>query len=240
MALRKISYLPHLPAWEQQTFLLCGRKPLADLYLLNNKRVKNICFQTDPPELSRESALQTHPPSQEFCLSYLLLFSSLETISIPLLACPSHLCIPPSPSSVPETLGLVLGQFKGCWKGSVEFCWDGQGRGHARRGKDLGQEVTGVPRAWIKDNPSTARSLLEHQQPSPPLAHMKPRARFVSRRHLDKKLWLDSGWDNIHNPYLDSALGKSCNSPAALEPRNFCCTHVHLCWDTTLDCVIEG
>ncbi|XP_023804299.1 uncharacterized protein LOC111945901 isoform X3 [Cyanistes caeruleus] len=39
------------------------------------------------------------------------------------------------------------------------------------------------------------------------------------QRHLDQKLWLDSGWDKIHNPYLDSALGKSCNSPAALEPR---------------------
>ncbi|XP_037991382.1 uncharacterized protein LOC119700376 [Motacilla alba alba] len=37
--------------------------------------------------------------------------------------------------------------------------------------------------------------------------------------HLCKKLWLDSGWDNAHNPYLDSALGKSCSSPAALEPR---------------------
>lgn len=59
---------------------------------------------------------------QEVCSSSVLLSSSLEVISIPLLACPSHLCIPPSQSVVPEILHLVLGQFKGCWKGSVEIC----------------------------------------------------------------------------------------------------------------------
>lgn len=72
----------------------------------------------------------THVPSwllfslQEICSSSLLL-SSMEIMSIPLLACPFHLCIPPSHSA--EILHLILGQLKGFWKGSVEICWDGQG-----------------------------------------------------------------------------------------------------------------
>ncbi|RLV96760.1 hypothetical protein DV515_00012533, partial [Chloebia gouldiae] len=53
---------------------------------------------------------------------------------------------------------------------------------------------------------------------------------LATHRHLHKNLWLDSRQDNTHNPYLDSALGKSCSSPAALEPRNFCCVVVHACF----------
>lgn len=51
---------------------------------------------------------------QEVCSSSVLLSSSLETISIPCLAChllPLH---PTSQSVVPEILHLILGQFKGC------------------------------------------------------------------------------------------------------------------------------
>lgn len=64
---------------------------------------------------------------QEVCSSSLLRSSSMEITSIPLLACPSHLCIPPSHSVVPEILLLILSQFKGCWKGSAEICQHGQG-----------------------------------------------------------------------------------------------------------------